>query len=76
MPQNLSAQFVCLSPKVWDTLKKGFIGRPQSVVYKVENFNVGRKVVKKMTKNCQRSLQTPPNANGRNASLEIIFTKN
>jgi hypothetical protein len=27
MPQNLSAQFVCPSPKVWDFKKKGFIGR-------------------------------------------------
>ena len=39
-----------------------------------KNFNLGRQVVKKMPKTCQRSLQTPPNANGRNASLEIIFT--
>ena len=31
MPQNLSAQIVCPSPKVWDFDKKGFIGRPQSV---------------------------------------------
>ena len=31
MLQNLSAQFVCPSPKVWDFNKKGFIGRPQSV---------------------------------------------
>ena len=29
MPQNLSAQIVCSSPKVWDfDEKKGFIGRP------------------------------------------------
>jgi hypothetical protein len=29
MPQNLSAQIVCPSPKVWDFYeKKGFIGRP------------------------------------------------
>ena len=27
MPQNLSAQIVCPSPKVWDFDKKGFIGR-------------------------------------------------
>ena len=26
--QNLSAQFVCPSPKVLDFMKKGFIGRP------------------------------------------------
>ena len=32
MPQNLSAQFVCPSPKVLDfNEKKGFIGRPQSM---------------------------------------------
>ena len=31
MPQNLSAQFVCPSPKVQDFNKKGFIGRLQSV---------------------------------------------
>ena len=28
MPQNLSAQFVCPSPKVLDFNEKGFIGRP------------------------------------------------
>ena len=28
MPQNLSAQFVCPSPKVWDFNEKGFIDRP------------------------------------------------
>ena len=32
MPQNLSAQNVCPSPKVWDLgEKKDFIGRPYSV---------------------------------------------
>jgi hypothetical protein len=28
MTQNLSAQFVCPSPKVWDFNKKSFIVRP------------------------------------------------
>jgi hypothetical protein len=28
MNQNLSAQFVCPSPKVWDFDRKGFFGRP------------------------------------------------
>ena len=28
MPQNLYAQFVCPSPKVWNFDEKGFIGRP------------------------------------------------
>ena len=28
MPQNLSAQFVCLSIKVMDFNEKGFTGRP------------------------------------------------
>ena len=28
MPQNLSAQFVCPSPKVLDSNEKGFIVRP------------------------------------------------
>ena len=32
MSQNLSAQIVCLNPKVWDFDEKGFIGRPQSVL--------------------------------------------
>ena len=31
MPQNIPAQFVCPSPKVWDFNEKGFIERPQSV---------------------------------------------
>ena len=31
MPQNVYAQIVCPSPKVWDFDKKGFIGRLQSV---------------------------------------------
>jgi hypothetical protein len=28
MPQNLCAQFVCQSSKVWDFDENGFIGRP------------------------------------------------
>ena len=31
MPQNLSAHFVCSSPKVLDFNEKGFIGHPLSV---------------------------------------------
>ena len=31
MPQNLSVQIVCPSPKFGISMKKGFIGHPQSV---------------------------------------------
>ena len=29
--KNLLAQFVCPSPKIWDIIEKGFIGRPLSL---------------------------------------------
>ena len=32
MPQNLSAQIVCPSPKVWNFDEKGFIVRPYFVL--------------------------------------------
>ena len=38
MPQNVSAQIVCPSPKVWDfDKKKGFTGRPWSTLYILEH---------------------------------------